>query len=97
MASIQENLNITGKSEMDVYSAALETIPMAGLEIWKTREVARLVLGQGFIDDGPLRYNIAVGMVDASTAISAESKNLTKEKFMPLINKQKISFDKSLA
>ncbi len=93
MASIQENFNFEGKSDKEVFSAALKAVPMAGLKVWKTRELARLVLAQGVVEGADVRCNIAVSMVDGSTTISAESEGLSEEKLKPVITKLKTNLD----
>jgi len=63
---------------------ALQAVPKAGLEVWKTRELALLVLAQGEFKGEQVRCNIVVSMVDRSTTITAESDGLD-EKALTLI------------
>ncbi len=44
MAKIQETRTYTGKSAADVYQAALKAVPLAGLQIWKRRDIAWLAM-----------------------------------------------------
>ena len=97
MASIQDKFNFAGKNDKEVYTAALEAIPLAGLNVWKKRELARLVLAQGMVEGEEVRCNIAVSMVDGSTTISAESDHLTEDQLKPIIVKLKASLDQVLS
>ena len=84
MASIQEKLQFNEKTDKEIYEAAILAVPQAGLKVWKTRELARLVLAQGEYDGKQVRCNIVVSMVDRSTTITAESDGLD-EKSLALI------------
>lgn len=97
MATTQEKFKFEGKSDTQVYEAAVKAIPQAGLKVWKTRELARLVLAQGEVDGAEVRCNIAVSMVDGSTTISAESDGLSKEKLEEVINNLRTQLDAALA
>lgn len=44
MAKIQKNHSYAGKSAGDVYQAMLKAVPLAGLEIWKRRDIAWLLM-----------------------------------------------------
>ncbi len=44
MAKIQETRTYAGKSVGDVYQAALKAVPLAGLQIWKRRDIAWLTM-----------------------------------------------------
>ncbi len=44
MAKIQETRTYAGKSAGDVYQAALKAVPLAGLQIWKRRDIAWLAM-----------------------------------------------------
>lgn len=97
MASIQEKFSFSGKSDTQVYEAALKAVPAAGLKVWKTRELARLVLAQGQVDGQEVRCNIAVSMVDGSTTISVESDGLSQDKLGEVVNDLKSQLDALLA
>ena len=84
MASIQEKFQFNGKTNKEIYDAAIQAVPQAGLEIWKTRELARLVLAHGDYKGEQVRCNIVTSMVDGSTTITAESDGLD-EKALTLI------------
>ena len=84
MASIQRNIQFSGKTDKEIYNAAIQAVPQAGLEIWKTREIARLVLAHGEYKGKQVRCNIVTSMVDGSTTITAESDGLD-EKALTLI------------
>jgi hypothetical protein len=96
MASTQEKFVFEGKNDKTVYNAALEAVPLAGLKVWKTRELARLVLAQGMVDGAEVRCNIAVSMVDGSTTITAESDHLPEETLTATIHRIKASLDQVL-
>ena len=76
MASVQIKNSFAGKGDSEVYEAALQAIPNAGLNVWKKRELARLVMGMGKVDDKEVRCNIAVSMVDGSVTVSMEGDDL---------------------
>jgi len=84
MASIQEKVQFNGKTNKEIYDAAIQAVPQAGLEIWKTRELSRLVLAHGDYKGEQVRCNIVTSMVDGSTTITAESDGLD-EKALTLI------------
>ncbi len=44
MSKIQETRTYAGKSAGDVYQAALKAVPLAGLQIWKRRDIAWLAM-----------------------------------------------------
>ena len=76
MATVQIKNSFAGKGGSEVYTAALQAIPNAGLNVWKKRELARLVMGMGTVDDKEVRCNIAVSMVDCSVTVSVEGDDL---------------------
>ena len=76
MATVQIKNSFAGKGDSEVYTAALQAIPNAGLNVWKKRELARLVMGTGKVDDNEVRCNIAVSMVDGSVTVSVEGDDL---------------------
>lgn len=96
MASTQEKITFEGKIDKEVFDAAIKAVPMSGLKVWKTREIARLVLAEGTIDEIPIRCNIAVSMVDGSTTITAEAKGLSEGKLLAVIHKIKASLQEVL-
>ena len=79
MESIQNKIQIENKSENEIYKGAILAVPQAGLKVWKTRELAHLVLAHGEVDGQEVRCNIVVSMVDKSTIITAESDGLDKK------------------
>lgn len=97
MASAQEKFVFEGKHLNEIYSAALQAVPLAGLKVWKTRELAGLVLAQGEVAGSEVRCNIAISMVDDSTTISAESDDLPEEQLKPVIHNLKTCLEKVLA
>ena len=96
MASVQNKKKYEGKSDSEVYEAALQAIPNAGLKVWKKRELARLVLGQGTVDGQEVRCNIVVSMVDGSVTISAESDDLSEDTLQQVAEKLGTELDKLL-
>ncbi len=97
MASVQVKKKYEGKSDSEVYEAALNAIPNAGMSVWKKRELARLVLGMGKIDGQEVRCNIVVSMVDGSVTVSAEGDDLGEDKLTEAANKLFAELDKLLA
>jgi hypothetical protein len=97
MASAQEKFIFNEKNDSAIYEAAIKAVPLAGLQVWKKRELAQLVLAQGNVEGAEVRCNIAVSMVDGSTTISAESEDLSEEKLGAIINEIKAKMDISLA
>lgn len=79
MASVQIKKTFEGKTDSEVYKAALKAIPNAGLSVWKKRELARLVMGTGKVDEKEVRCNIAVSMVDGSVTASVEGEDLDED------------------
>ncbi|MCD6577380.1 MAG: hypothetical protein J7K66_05145 [Anaerolineaceae bacterium] len=98
MTSIQKKIQFSEKTDKEIYNAAILAVPQAGLKVWKTRELAHLVLAQGEFKGEQVRCNIVVSMVDGSTTITAESDNLDEKKLKNLTgtlqNKSFISFIK---
>jgi hypothetical protein len=76
MASVQIKNKFEGKGDSEVYQAALQAIPNAGLTVWKKRDLAKLVMGTGKVDGKEVRCNIAVSMVDGSVTVSVEGEEL---------------------
>jgi hypothetical protein len=97
MASVQLKKAYEGKSDNEVYEAALKAIPNAGLTVWKKRELARLVLGTGNVDGQEVRCNIVVSMLDGSVTVSAEADDLPEEKLTQTAEKLLAELDKLLA
>lgn len=96
MASTQEKFTFQGKNEKAIYAAAIKAVPMAGLKVWKTREIAHLVLAEGIVNGDTVRCNIAVSMVDGSTTITAEAKTLPESELRTVIQKLKSSLQEIL-
>jgi hypothetical protein len=87
MASVQLKKEYEGKSDNEVYEAAKQAIVNAGFSVWKTRDLARLVLGTGTIDGKEVRLNVVVSMLDSSATVSAESDDLDEKALIPLPEK----------
>lgn len=87
MAAVQLNKKFKGKSDIEVYEAALKAIPGAGFEIWKIRELARLVLGIGKHEGHEFRCNVVVSMVDNSAVVTTEANDLDEEILTTLAEK----------
>jgi len=87
MASFRMQKTYDSKSDQEVYEAALKAFPIAGFEVWKKRELARLVLGKGEEDGKEFRSNIIVNMVDASATITAESDDLPESVLQSIVEK----------
>lgn len=96
MASVQLKKEYTGIFDTDVYDAALKAIPNAGYEVWKTRELAKLVMGKAQVDGVEVRCNIVVSMVDSSATITAESDDIPEEGLEPVAEKLGEELDKLL-
>lgn len=79
MASIQVKAVYEGKSDGEVYEAAKKAIVNAGFTVWKTRDLARLVMGTGTHKGKEVRLNVVVSMVDGSATVSAESEELDEK------------------
>ena len=87
MASVQLKKEYEGKSDNEVFEAAKQAIVNAGFSVWKTRDLARLVLGTGTIDGKQVRLNVVVSMLDSSATVSAESDDLDEKTLVPLPEK----------
>lgn len=94
MTSVQQNKTYEGKSDTEIYEAALQAIPNAGLKVWKRRDLARLVLGNGEVDGQEVRCNIVVSMVDGSVTISAEADDLSDDALQKILDKLTSELDK---
>ena len=94
MTSVQQNKTYEGKSDTEIYEAALQAIPNAGLKVWKRRDLARLVLGNGEVDGQEVRCNIVVSMVDGSVTISAEADDLSDDALQNILDKLTSELDK---
>lgn len=97
MASIQTVKKYEGKTDREIYDAALKAIPNAGLKVWKTRELARLVMGMGKIDGHEVRCNIVVSMIDKNATIIVESFSFEEDVLKPIMDKTAVELDKLLA
>ena len=87
MASVQIQKKYEGKSDGEVYEAAKQAIINAGFSVWKTRELARLVLGTGAFEGKEVRLNVVVSMIDGSATASAESDDLDEKALTPIPEK----------
>ena len=87
MASVQIQKKYEGKSDGEVYEAAKQAIINAGFSVWKTRELARLVLGTGTFEGKEVRLNVVVSMIDGSATASAESDDLDEKALTPIPEK----------
>ncbi len=87
MASIQGKIQFSGKTDKEIYNASIQAVPQAGLEVWKTRELARLVLAHGKFKGEQVRCNIVTSMVDGSTIITAESDSLDEKALTLILNR----------
>ncbi|MBM3136760.1 MAG: hypothetical protein FJZ98_01075 [Chloroflexi bacterium] len=97
MASVQLKNSYGDKSDSEVFEAAKQAIVNAGYEVWKTRELAKLVLGTGTEDGQEVRLNVVVSMVDASATISAESDDLDEAVLNGVTQKVDAELQKLLA
>lgn len=96
MATIQTVKKYEGKSDREIYDAALKAIPNAGLKVWKTRELARLVMGIGEIEGHEVRCNIVVNMVDKKATIVVESFSFEEDVLKPILDRAAVELDKLL-
>lgn len=94
MASVQTVKKYEGKSEKETYEAAIQAIPNAGLNVWKKRDLARLVLGKGKVEGQEVRCNIVVSMVDGSVTISVEADTLAEDALKQVVDKLADELDK---
>ena len=97
MASVQIKNTYDNKSDSEVFEAAKQAIRNAGYEVWKTRELAKLVLGTGRENGQEVRLNVVVSMVDGSATISAEGDNLDEAALNPVVEKVQTELAKLLA
>jgi hypothetical protein len=87
MASVQLHKEYEGKSDSEVFEAAKKAIVNAGFSVWKTRDLARLVLGTGTYEGKEVRLNVVVSMMDGSATASAESDELDEKALTPIPEK----------
>jgi hypothetical protein len=79
MATVETEIQFIDKSDKEIFQGAILAVPPAGLKVWKTREIARLVLAQGEINGREVSCNIMVSMVDSSVTLSASSDDLDED------------------
>lgn len=97
MASVQIKNTYGDKSDSEVFDAAKQAIVNAGYEVWKTRDLAKLVLGTGKENGQEVRLNVVVSMVDGSATISAEGDDLDETALNPVVEKVHAELVKLLA
>jgi len=97
MASVQLQKSFEGKSDSEVYEAAKKAIVNAGFSVWKTRDLARLVLGTGTYKGKEVRINVVVSMFNGSATASAESDDLDEKELAPIPEKIQGELAKLLA
>ena len=96
MASIEEKITFSGKNDGEIFKAAIASVSKVGLEVWKTREIARLVLAKGIVNGEEVRCNIVVSMVDNSTTITAESDGLDESALGKVVGDMKSALEAEL-
>jgi len=96
MTSVQIKKTYGDKTESEVFEAAKQAIINAGYSVWKTRDLARLVLGTGTEGGQEVRLNVVVSMVDGSATISAESDDLDEKALAPVTEKIHFELEKLL-
>lgn len=79
MASVQLKKVYEGKTDGEIYEAAKKAIVNAGFKVWKTRDLARVVLGNGTHEGKEVRLNFVVSMFDSSATASVESDDLDEK------------------
>jgi hypothetical protein len=77
MAKIQKTHSYTGKSTGDVYQAILKAAPQAGLEIWKRRDIAWLVMVRSGSGSEAIDGNLSV-RPGAQVTVSLASAGLSE-------------------
>ena len=97
MASVQIKNSYADKSPSEVYAAAKQAIVDAGYSVWKTRDLAMLVMGTGTEENQEVRLNAVVSMLDSSATISAESDDLGESVLESVAGKVAAEMDKLLA
>jgi len=97
MTSVQNKRQYEGKSDQEIYEAAVQAIPNAGMQVWKRRDIARLVMGIGEAEGQEVRFNVVVSMVDASATISAEADSLDNSALNSITERLIAEMDKLLA
>ena len=75
MGKIQETQNFTGKSASDLYQAILKGVPQAGLQIWKRRDIAWLVMVRAGTGDNAIDGNVSA-RPGAQATVSLSSAGL---------------------
>jgi len=87
MASVQIKKTYGGHTGSEVFMAAKQAIVNAGYKVWKTRELANLVLGLGEVDGQEVRINVVGSMIDDSAIISIESDKLDEQALSEVADK----------
>jgi hypothetical protein len=97
MASVQTKKTYGSSSDSEVFEAAKKAIVNAGYEVWKTRDLAKLVLGIGKEEGQEVRLNVVVSMFDGSATISAESDDLQESVLQRVVEKIDVELEKLLS
>ena len=87
MASIQRNIKYSWKTDKEIYNAAIQAAPQADLEIWKTRELARLVLAHDENKGEQVCCNIVTSMGNGSITITTESDGLIDKALILILSR----------
>jgi hypothetical protein len=97
MASVQTKKSYGSSLDSEVFEAAKKAIVNAGYEVWKTRDLAKLVLGIGKEEGQEVRLNVVVSMFDGSATISAESDDLQESVLQRVVEKIDVELEKLLS
>ena len=87
MASIQGKVQFSVKTDKEIYKAAIQAVPQAGLVVWKTREFTRVILAHGEYKGEQVRCNIITSIVDGSTTITAKSDGFYEKAFTLILSR----------
>ena len=82
MASIEQELHFPGKTPQELYKAALEAYPKAGFKIWKTRELAYLVMANTTNGNVTINSNI-IARYNAPAVLNLSSEELDENALKP--------------
>ncbi len=76
MAKIQTTQDFKGKATGDVYQAVIQAAPKAGLEVWKRRDIAWLVMVRGGTMDGNISVRPGAVVTVALSAAGMSEEEL---------------------
>jgi len=70
-----------------IYEAALQALPKADFQVWKTRELAGLIMSKGTCQGQEVRCNIMISMTGGEVTVIIESEDMDQATLAPIAEK----------